>query len=158
MEKEYYILINDAKSGPFTLDELRNKNLVSNKTLVWYEGMTKWENAYNMYEFKDFTTITYVPEERSEIVKNEVHKPFFLISILISVGIMIWLYLFNFDNYSETELVNLSFIWFPFLFFGITGYICINKGCTNPIRRAFLFAIISTAFLIFFFLSFWSAL
>ncbi len=48
MEK-YYIVIDNKQEGPFTIEELRNKN-ISQTTLVWSENMENWEEAKNVTE------------------------------------------------------------------------------------------------------------
>ena len=40
----YFILINNQQQGPYTLDELRSRNITS-ATLVWREGMADWTPA-----------------------------------------------------------------------------------------------------------------
>lgn len=35
---QYFIVINDVQQGPFSIDELRQRNITSD-TLVWAEGM-----------------------------------------------------------------------------------------------------------------------
>ena len=45
----YFILINNQQQGPYTLDELRIRNITS-ATLVWREGMTDWTPAWKVAE------------------------------------------------------------------------------------------------------------
>ena len=45
----YFILINNQQQGPYTLDELRSRNITS-ATLVWREGMTDWTPAWKVAE------------------------------------------------------------------------------------------------------------
>ena len=41
---QYFIVINDVQQGPFSIDELRQRNITSD-TLVWAEGMPQWTPA-----------------------------------------------------------------------------------------------------------------
>lgn len=47
----YFIITNGVQQGPFTLDELRQHN-ISSETLVWTEGMSQWEPAWQVEELK----------------------------------------------------------------------------------------------------------
>ena len=47
----------------------------------------------------------------------------YVLSILSSIGILIYFYVFNFDSMSETELVNSVLYWYVPLIFGIYGLI-----------------------------------
>jgi hypothetical protein len=50
-EMKYFIITNDVQQGPFTLDELRARGIQSD-TLVWCEGMTDWQPAWQVAELK----------------------------------------------------------------------------------------------------------
>ena len=47
----YFIVINDVQQGPFTIDELRLRNITP-ETLVWAEGMPQWVAAWQVDELK----------------------------------------------------------------------------------------------------------
>lgn len=47
----YFILINNQQQGPYTLDELRSRNITS-ATLVWTEGMADWTPAWQVAELQ----------------------------------------------------------------------------------------------------------
>lgn len=47
--KEYYYTDGTDRFGPFTLDELRAKN-ISRTTQVWYQGLDDWTPAGNLPE------------------------------------------------------------------------------------------------------------
>lgn len=49
---KYYIAIEGSQQGPFSLDELREKN-ITKTTLVWTETMDNWVEAVNLEELKD---------------------------------------------------------------------------------------------------------
>ena len=48
---KYFIIVNDAQQGPYTVDELRQRNIAS-ETLVWAEGMQQWTPAWQVEELK----------------------------------------------------------------------------------------------------------
>lgn len=48
---KYFIIVNDAQQGPYSLDELRLRN-ISSDTLVWAEGMAQWTPAWKVEELK----------------------------------------------------------------------------------------------------------
>ena len=77
-------------------------------------------------------------------------KTIYQIAIIAGITLMVFLYVMAFDNFSETELVRLAYLWMPLIFFGIAGYIFHKKG------RESLWVAIGTAlffefWLIFFF-------
>jgi len=49
------------------------------------------------------------------------NKSLYLFSIVISLGLIFYLYFINFDNMSETELVNSVLYWYIPLVFGMYG-------------------------------------
>lgn len=48
-------------------------------------------------------------------------RPLYLLCIAAGVGMCFWLYFIAFDDFSETELVRLSPIWFLLFHFGVSG-------------------------------------
>lgn len=48
-------------------------------------------------------------------------KPIYVLSLLIGLGLCIYFYLFNFDNMSETMLINSVLYWYMPLTFGLYG-------------------------------------
>lgn len=49
---EFYILTNNIKEGPYTLEELHNKN-INTKTMIWRVGFTNWLPAHQIPELSD---------------------------------------------------------------------------------------------------------
>lgn len=47
--KQYFLVINGEKSGPFTIDQLATQQLTP-QTLVWTEGMSDWAPAQQFAE------------------------------------------------------------------------------------------------------------
>lgn len=51
------------------------------------------------------------------------HKRIYELSFFGGIMLMIYLYLFHFDDLSETELVRVSYLWVPAIIFGSHGLI-----------------------------------
>jgi len=49
---EFYILINNIKEGPYTIEELHHKN-INTKTMIWRVGFTNWLPAHQVPELSD---------------------------------------------------------------------------------------------------------
>lgn len=49
--KKYYYLSGKVQNGPFSIDELKEKNL-SNETLVWTTGMENWQKLIDVLELQ----------------------------------------------------------------------------------------------------------
>lgn len=47
----YFIIVNDAQQGPYTIDELRQRH-ITEETLVWCEGMTDWQPVWQVDDLK----------------------------------------------------------------------------------------------------------
>ena len=47
----YFILVNNQQQGPYTLEELRSRN-ISGETLVWAEGMPQWTPAWQVEDLQ----------------------------------------------------------------------------------------------------------
>lgn len=47
----YFVIVNNAQQGPYTIDELRQRH-ITEETLVWCEGMTDWQPAWQVEELK----------------------------------------------------------------------------------------------------------
>jgi hypothetical protein len=49
-------------------------------------------------------------------------NPLFTVAILIGVGLAVYVYLFSFDEFSETELIELTPFWLLPIVFGLYGF------------------------------------
>jgi len=57
----------------------------------------------------------------------------YIIALLTGIGIFIFYYMFNFDNMSETELINKVLYWYFPLIFGLFGLTALRlKKRLNP--------------------------
>lgn len=60
--KQYYLVINGEKSGPFTIDQLTTQQ-VTPQTPVWTEGMSDWVPAQQVAELSSlFASQASIPE------------------------------------------------------------------------------------------------
>lgn len=53
----YYIIVDGHRSGPFSLDELRERKITKH-TLVWYDGLFGWTKAGEILELIDIVSET----------------------------------------------------------------------------------------------------
>jgi uncharacterized RDD family membrane protein YckC len=60
MKQQFYIAVDGKQTGPFTLDELKIKNLNPN-TLVWTEGFQNWTKASEVPLLKEFLRVVPPP-------------------------------------------------------------------------------------------------
>ena len=57
---EYYIYSNNAKKGPFSLEELKNQS-ISHNTMIWKVGFSNWTPASQVPELADM--LSEIPPE-----------------------------------------------------------------------------------------------
>lgn len=50
--RQFYIVENEQQSGPFSIEELKRKNITAS-SLVWEEEMDDWTEAKNIIDLKD---------------------------------------------------------------------------------------------------------
>jgi hypothetical protein len=65
----------------------------------------------------------------------------YLISLAAGVWFLVELYIFEFDQHTEKELVRLSFYWVSFLLFGLLG---LSGRAAKKIRNHVVFALAGT--------------
>jgi hypothetical protein len=95
--KKFYLHNGNEQSGPFDLNELREKKIIKN-TPIWYEGISDWTNAENVDELKDLFKSTTPPPFKKNIQAKPVKKSYriwqifrwsFIIVVFGFVGITI---------------------------------------------------------------------
>jgi len=64
--KKYFYADEDKQVGPFTIDELKEQQILST-TLVWTEGMEIWTEASEVEELKEILTVTPPPIQKAQI-------------------------------------------------------------------------------------------
>lgn len=65
MNQQFYIAVNGQQTGPFSLDDLRTKN-VQRDTLIWTEGLDNWTKAEHVALLKDILRATPPPLPNTE--------------------------------------------------------------------------------------------
>ncbi|NRB51476.1 MAG: hypothetical protein HRU41_27640 [Saprospiraceae bacterium] len=84
---------------------------------------------------------------------------FFLGTLISGLLLMFYLYLLHFDDFSETELVRVSYYWLPLIIFGLSGLAAVNtkdrggylRLGSTPLAYALIRTIIAVAIMVFFF-------
>ena len=73
--KKYYIIKNDKKFGPYSIDELE-KNIINSDTLVWFNGLDDWTKAGEITELKSLISIEPPPmPSRSKFKYDASYNP-----------------------------------------------------------------------------------
>jgi uncharacterized RDD family membrane protein YckC len=65
MNQNFYIAVSGQQQGPFTIDELRTKD-IQRDTLVWTEGLENWTKAEYLPFFKDILKSVPPPLPKSD--------------------------------------------------------------------------------------------
>ena len=73
MEKQYYIASKNSRLGPFTLSQLKERNIDSD-TLIWCEGMEQWTKAGELDELKSAIPPPTPFQIESQIKKEIISK------------------------------------------------------------------------------------
>lgn len=60
MSQQFYIAVNGQQTGPFTIEDLKAKN-IQRDTLVWTEGLDNWTKAEHIPLLKDVLRATPPP-------------------------------------------------------------------------------------------------
>ncbi len=73
--KKYFYSDGVNQFGPFSFDELREKN-ITKQTLVWFDGLSDWLPAGNISELNNFFTLNPPPIiKESPSFSNTVNTP-----------------------------------------------------------------------------------
>lgn len=98
---------------------------------------------------------------QAALVRSEPSVPavFYMVPLALGVGGTVLVYLLWFNRFSETELVNLSFLWVPVIVFGL-----VLRGAAHdplvkrPVAKALVWSLGSLGLLVFFFAAVFPAL
>lgn len=74
MSQQFYIAINGQQTGPFTIEDLKVKN-IQRDTLVWTEGLDNWTKAEHIPLLKDVLRATPPPLPNIETKTNSQEVP-----------------------------------------------------------------------------------
>lgn len=67
--KKYYLILNNNKSGPYSLSDLESVEFDKN-TLVWHSGLTDWIKAENIEDLSNILKDTPPPIPQKEAIQN----------------------------------------------------------------------------------------
>lgn len=73
--KMYFYSNGTTKEGPFTLEELKLKD-IQPKSLIWHEGLENWKKAENIDELKEIIELNPPPfiNKNSEVIISKVNN------------------------------------------------------------------------------------
>jgi hypothetical protein len=108
--KNYYIHNGVENSGPFDLEELKEKK-ITKTTLVWFEGMDQWSHAGDIDELKNFFVVSppplinipKAPKNNKKVKRKTIlglEKNYFYLAfvfVLLVIGTLV------FNNYQENR-------------------------------------------------------
>ena len=63
--KKYFLHNGKEQHGPYSLDELKEIGL-TDKTMVWFDGISNWSEAQSIPELKEFATLTPPPFDKAK--------------------------------------------------------------------------------------------
>jgi TM2 domain-containing membrane protein YozV len=72
--KKYYLHDGQLHTGPFSIEELRNKSITAT-TPVWYQGLAEWTAAGSLLELSEIINITVPPPFKSQAPPPPPPKP-----------------------------------------------------------------------------------
>jgi hypothetical protein len=72
--KKYYLHNGIASSGPFSLEDLKMKQITTT-TPVWFEGMEKWKYANDIAELHSLLNEVAPPLSQAQEIQSEVAPP-----------------------------------------------------------------------------------
>lgn len=88
---EYYVVLEEKRQGPFSVEELRTKN-ITRQTLVWREGMSDWTELKDVEELSELAGSIPPPmqEAKEETKEAQTEKPpmpktWFVESIIVTL-------------------------------------------------------------------------
>lgn len=104
MSPLFYIAVNGQKTGPFTLEELKSKD-IQKDTLMWTEGLDNWTKADHIALLKDILRSIPPPLSNNNSTQNPPPPPVPPISQKPSqdnISAMNWQV--NFKDFGQTSL------------------------------------------------------
>ena len=146
-----YLFDGKAKLGPFSEEEIRQLSPAPG-TLFWYEGLPKW------LPIEKLTLLNYtqIIKPKREIDWGKI-RLYWALTIFIFVTITA-IYGAFFDEFSESELVEISFFWFGPLVFSITALIATYSKSKRAAFCGLIAALAGIFHLVLFYMGLWSAL
>lgn len=75
---KYWVVIDNERKGPMTIDELKQIPELTEQSYIWCEGMADWKHAGEVEELKSFFNGEMVendePKSESEANATEIHE------------------------------------------------------------------------------------
>jgi hypothetical protein len=71
--KKYFLHNGKEHEGPFSIDDLKQKG-ITNKTMVWFDGIQTWTEAQFIPELKDIATSNPPPFTNANPIKQTIDK------------------------------------------------------------------------------------
>lgn len=148
-----YLFDGKTRSGPFTEEEIKKLHL-SPGTLFWYYGLSQWLPVEKL-------TIANIDSTKKIYSKPELNRKnirlYWGLTILITLFIF-FLYGIFFDEFSESELIELSFYWITPLVFIVTALISTYSRSKKPAFWGLIASLVAILHLVLFFIGLWSSL
>lgn len=115
--KKFYIYNGTEQEGPFDISDLKSKN-ISKQTPIWYQGLSEWELACNIDEFKELFNHTTPPSFKQPSTESQKkkkltpgNKALQLKKILTGVSILtvmlIFVFMFSKSGGNKNYLMNI---------------------------------------------------
>lgn len=79
---DFYLLINNSKQGPYSIEELASKDL-SPSTMVWTQGYTDWKPAKQVPELHNL--LANLPPDAPTYRNTQMPKTWMVESILVTI-------------------------------------------------------------------------
>lgn len=74
MKEQFYIAVNGQQQGPYTIDDLKIKD-IQKDTLIWTEGLENWTKAEDIPLIKGILRATPPPLPNTETTSQQVQPP-----------------------------------------------------------------------------------
>ncbi len=72
--KKYFYSDGKEKNGPFSFEELKDKN-ITEETLIWFEGLDRWTSAKYIKEIEEILEVSPPPLNSPIFEKTQVEPP-----------------------------------------------------------------------------------
>ncbi|MGE0561545.1 MAG: DUF4339 domain-containing protein [Flavobacteriales bacterium] len=126
---KYYIAIQNTKSGPFSIEDLKEMKLKSN-TLIWYEGLADWTLLDDLKDLKKNLEIEIAPPPLPSEKKKPIAEGSEQINLILKNEIIEskW-------TLTKNESIFLS-SWIVFHLLALTtSYVKISKVFTSNVGK-----------------------
>jgi len=96
---KYFIAKGNDKIGPFSLDELKDKNITS-ETFIWHEGLSDWQKASSISELSGIISLAPPPVQNQQVYNPEVEmNKKNKTDIFVFIAILYWFSTMSLDRF-----------------------------------------------------------